>query len=333
MFHDIVPELPEVQTVVSDLNRKIVGDTITGFWSDWPKAIKNKTLADFKKEIKNRKILGVKRIGKNIFIDLSGGKTLYIHLKMTGHLLVKSKVESLKPARNASPASNASRSDADWHIEAGGSKVNFFNDKVNQYIHHVWYLKNDKNHLTPTLSSKRRGGNKGKTLEFSDVRKFAKIVLDDTRKISQLPEIKKLGIDALDSRLTLKKFQEILSAKSGKKIGLLLMEQELISGIGNIYRSEILFEAGLLPTKMVKDLKEPEWRKLYSSMKKVLGKAIKMRGTSDRDYRDTAGAPGSFQKVLQVYKRNERKCFGCGIMIKRQMLGQRSLFFCPKCQK
>jgi len=170
-------------------------------------------------------------------------------------------------------------------------------------------------------------------LEFSDVRKFAKIVLDDTQKISQLPEIKKLGIDALDPQLTLKKFREILGKKKNKAIGLVLMEQELISGIGNIYRSEILFETGLLPTKMVKDLKESEWWRLYVSMKKVLRKAIKMRGTSDSDYRDTAGAPGSFQKVLQVYKRNGKKCFGCGIMIKRQMLGQRSLFFCPQCQK
>ena len=85
-----MPELPEVQTIISDLNRKIVGDTITDFWSDWPKAIKNKSLAAFEKEIIGRKILGARRIGKNIFIDLSGGKTLYIHLKMTGHLLVKS---------------------------------------------------------------------------------------------------------------------------------------------------------------------------------------------------------------------------------------------------
>ena len=84
-----MPELPEVQTVVNDLNEKIKDATIVSFWSDWPKAIKNKTLANFKKEIRDRKILGARKIGKNIFIDLSGKKTLYIHLKMTGHLLVK----------------------------------------------------------------------------------------------------------------------------------------------------------------------------------------------------------------------------------------------------
>jgi formamidopyrimidine-DNA glycosylase len=297
MFHDVVPELPEVQTVVTDLNQKIKGDTITDFWSDWPKAIKNLSLGKFKKLIKNRKILEARRIGKNIFIDLSGGKTLYIHLKMTGHLLVK-------PAK--------------WNMEHKTWNKSYFDDKVNQYIHHRWELKDRKGKI--------------KKLEFSDMRKFAKIVLDDTQKISQLPEIKKLGLDAMSPQLTLKKFKEILSRKRNKSIGLVLMEQELISGIGNIYRSEILFEAGLIPTKMVKELKGEEWRKLYISMQKVLKKAIKLRGTSQSDYRDTSGAPGNFQKVLQVYKRAGEKCFRCGIMVKRQILGQRSVFFCPKCQ-
>ena len=84
-----MPELPEVQTVVNDLNEKIKGDVVVSFWSEWPKAIKNKTLKNFQKEIVGRQIFGVRRIGKNMFVDLSGGKTLYIHLKMTGHLLVK----------------------------------------------------------------------------------------------------------------------------------------------------------------------------------------------------------------------------------------------------
>ena len=115
-----MPELPEVQTVVNDLNKKIIGYEVADFWSDWPKAIKNKGLADFQKEIRGRKILDTRRIGKNIFIDLSGEKTLYIHLKMTGHLLVKRQnVKTLKRPTG----------------------VTYFLDKVNQYIHHIWTLK------------------------------------------------------------------------------------------------------------------------------------------------------------------------------------------------
>jgi len=285
-----MPELPEVQTIITDLNRKIKGDTVTDFWSDWPKAIKGKSLKTFKKEIKGRKILGARRIGKNIFIDLSGGKTLYIHLKMTGHLLVKTKDQRLK------------------------TKENYFNDKVNSYVHHIWYL------------------GKNKTMEFSDVRKFAKIVLDDTEKINNLPEIKKLGVDAMSREFTLKKIEEILERRKNKSIGLVLMEQELISGVGNIYRSEILFEAGVMPTRIIKTLKASEIKKIYQAIKKVLKKAIKLRGTSDSDYRDTAGAPGNFQKALRVYRRAGKKCGKCDTIIKRSTLGQRSIFFCSKCQ-
>lgn len=298
-FKKFMPELPEVQTIVSDLNKKIVGYTIVDFWSDWPKAIKNKKLSNFKKEIRDRKILNVRRIGKNIFIDLSGEKTLYIHLKMTGHLLVKSQ-KSTK------------------------SKVlkNYFDDKVNSYVHHIWKLEKNKIKIN---------------LEFSDMRKFAKIVLDDTKKIGELKEIKKLGMDIMDKKFTLQKFEELLKGKSAswrnRSIGLALMEQELISGIGNIYRSEILYEAKILPQRKVESLSKNERIKIYDTILIVLKKAIKLRGTSDSDYRDTNGVPGNFQKVLKVYRKTGKKCQKCATIIKKSTLGQRSVFYCPKCQK
>ncbi len=286
-----MPELPEVQTVVSDLNKKIKGDTIVSFWSEWLKAIKPASSADeFSKKIQNRKIIGARRIGKNIFIDLSGGKTLYIHLKMTGHLLIKSKSYKLKAK-------------------------SYFEDRVNQYIRHKFFLKS------------------GRTLEFSDLRKFGKIVLDDTEKINNLKEIKALGIDALDPKFTFKKFQEILEKKPKVKIGIILMDQNLISGIGNIYRSEILFDAKVLPERTVKSISKKDLEKIYKATIKILKKAVKMRGTSDSDYRDTSGAPGNFQKVLMVYNKEKQKCKKCGTIIKRETLGQRSVFICKKCQK
>lgn len=285
-----MPELPEVQTVVSDLNKKIVGDKITDFWSDHKKAVKN-NFNDFVKEIKGKKILKARRIGKNILIDLSGEKTLYIHLKMTGHLLVKNEKLKVKSTKD------------------------YFDDRVNQYIRHIFYL------------------GKNKTLEFSDLRKFGKILLAGTDKIGELNEIKNLGIDVMDDRFTLKKFQEILEKKNNKKIRDILMDQNIVSGIGNIYASEILFEAGILPTRSVKDLKNEEVILIYKSIRSVLKKAIKLRGTSDSDYRDTSGAPGMFQKVLKVYQKDGAKCSGCGTIIKRIKIGQRSAFYCTKCQK
>lgn len=310
-----MPELPEVQTVVDDLNKKIKGHIVVDFWSDWPKAIKGKSLKEFQKEIKGRKILGARRIGKNIFIDLSGGpqnnsrgkKTLYIHLKMTGHLLVKPRFH-LPAFGHPLPKGE------------GDNKNDYFQDKVNQYIHHIWTLR--------TVDREPRT----KTLEFSDVRKFAKIVLDDTEKINDLPEIKKLGVDAMSPEFTLAKFQEILNRRKNKAIGLVLMEQEMIAGIGNIYRSEILYAAGILPTRKIQDLTKKEIAGVYKNIQKVLEKAIKYRGTSDSDYRDTDGAPGGFQKIMKVYRQAGKKCPKCDTIIKRMTLGQRSVFYCPKCQ-
>jgi len=302
-----MPELPEVQTVVSDLNKKIKGDKIVGFWSDLPKSIKNISLEKFTKEIKGRKILGARRIGKNMFIDLLDGKTLYIHLKMTGHLLIKSEIRNTK---------------FETIVNSKNKKLqtkNYFSDRVNQYIHHSWTLKTTNQKL--------------KTVEFSDVRKFAKIVLVDTDKVLDLPEIKKLGIDAMDPKFNLKKFEEILAKRENKPIGIILMEQELIAGIGNIYRSEILFDAGVDPFKKSGKLSKEEIKKIFNSTKKILKKAILMRGTSDSDYRDTAGAPGNFHKVLKVYRKDKQKCQKCATILVRKKMAQRSVFLCPKCQK
>lgn len=286
-----MPELPEVQTIVTDLNKKIKGDTITDFWSDHKKAIKNK-FDDFVRGIKGRKILGTERIGKNIFINLSGNKTLYIHLKMTGHLLIKRKEAKDKK-----------------------QKSDHFNDRVNQYVHHIFYL------------------GKNKKMEFSDLRKFAKIVLADTDKINSLKEIESLGIDVMSEKFTLKKFQEVIEKKKNKKIRDILMEQNILAGIGNIYASEILFEARIYPERKVSSLGDKEVKNIFEAIKNILKKAIKMRGTSDSDYRDTSGAPGGFQKVLKVYRKAGEKCPSCDTMIKRIKIGQRSAFVCPKCQK
>jgi len=286
-----MPELPEVQTIISDLNEKIKGDTITDFWSDWEKSIKL-PIEEFVRVIKGKKILDASRVGKNIFINLSGGKTIYLHLKMTGHLLVKEKGKRKKEK----------------------DEKDYFSEKVNQYIHHIFYLKS------------------GRTMEFSDLRKFGKIILADTDKISEIKEIRDLGVDAMEKGFTQNKLDEILGGRK-TKIKQLLMDQSKIAGIGNIYISEILFEAGILPTRPADSISGQERKKLYTAIKNTLKKAIKLRGTSDSDYRDTSGAPGSFQKVLKVYRRTGKRCPGCGTIIQREKIGQRGTFFCSKCQK
>lgn len=194
------------------------------------------------------------------------------------------------------------------------NEKDYFNEKVNQYIHHIFYLKS------------------GGTLEFSDLRKFGKIILSDTNEVGNIEEIKSLGVDAMSREFTLEKLNDILNEKK-TKIKLLLMDQSKVAGIGNIYASEILYEAGILPTRPADKISREERKKLFSAIKKVLEYGIKLRGTSDSDYRDTAGAPGLFQDVLKVYRRAGKTCPKCGTIVQRIKLGQRGTFFCPVCQK
>ncbi|MFZ2225859.1 MAG: bifunctional DNA-formamidopyrimidine glycosylase/DNA-(apurinic or apyrimidinic site) lyase [Candidatus Moraniibacteriota bacterium] len=301
-----MPELPEVETIVTDLNKKIKGLNIEKFWSDFPSAIKGATLLQFQREMKSKKILSAQRVGKNIFLNLSGGKSLHIHLRMTGHLLIK------KPAyAKALTGKQATRNKKQTMQNA-----NFFNDKVNQYIHHIWHL------------------NKSKTLEFSDLRKFATILLLETKALEKYLVEKKIGIDAMSEKFTLAKFNELLNAKPKMLIGIFLLDQSIISGIGNIYRSEILFSAGVLPERKNESLKKDERKKTFLATKRILKLAIKMRGTSDSDYRDSDGAPGHFQELLKVYRRDKLPCpASCGGKILRKKMAQRSVFFCEKCQK
>ena len=138
----------------------------------------------------------------------------------------------------------------------------------------------------------------------------------------------------MDANFNLAKFNQLLDAKPKMLIGIFLLDQSIISGIGNIYRSEILFSAGILPERKNESLKKDERKKIFLATKRILKLAIKMRGTSDSDYRDSDGAPGHFQKILKVYRKDKLPCSAkCGEKILRKKMAQRSVFFCEKCQK
>lgn len=283
-----MPELPEVQTVVTQLERKIVGKTIKSFWSDWKKKIQP-SFAVFVKQAQGASVLGTRRFGKHIVIDLDNGYSVVAHLKMTGHFLVKDKRNRFSKA--------------------------FVDDSKNGYIHHIFIFSD------------------GSSLEFSDMRKFGWLRTVKTGEVETLSSIASLGVDALSPKLTQKHFQGLLLEKKKRPIGAVLLEQNLIAGIGNIYRSEALFLAGVLPTRHIETLSKNEWLEILPAIKKVLRKAVKLRGTSDGDFRDTDGLEGRFQRALYVYGRTGESCKKCGTIIVRKKIGQRSIFYCPRCQK
>lgn len=288
-----------METIVKDLRKKIIGRKIISVWFDAPKLIKKPKPADFEKEIKGLKIEGVRRRAKNILIFLSQNKILLVHQKMTGHLLYGK--WAIKKIRNQKSETRS--------LIAGAMR-----EKVNDYIHIVFYLDN------------------GWQLALSDLRKFAKVVLGSKEEIENLKELKSLGPEPLEENFDFKKFQEAMQKKNGK-IKQVLMDQNVISGIGNIYSDEILWTARVHPFKPTSRLSERELKKIFQATKKILKEALNLRGISISDFRDPEGKKGHYAEHRRVYQREGEKCPRCGGIIKRVKIGGRSAHFCPKCQK
>ena len=289
-----MPELPEVTTTVNGLRKTIVGRTIRSVWSDFKKQIKT-PFRQFQKGLVGRKIIGVDRRGKNILIHLSKNKTLLIHMKLTGHLMVGKyrQVSNKWQAREAGPLRD---------------------DPYNRFVH-----------LVVTLDG-------GKHLVFSDLRKFGKIKLLNSDELENSEDLKNIGPDALE--VNLKQFKEILARRPKGKIKQILMDQNLIAGIGNIYSDEALWRAGIHPRSRPGKLSNAQTSKLFKARRTVLTAGIKFSGDSDFNYRDVKGEKGKYQFHHQAYGREGKKCSRRdGGIIKRLKLGGRSAHFCPKHQK
>ncbi len=285
-----MPELPEVQTIVTDLKKVLPGLKITDFWTDIP------SFRKIEKEVVGKKILKLERRGKNILIVLSDNKTLVIHQRMTGHFLCgKWELQG-----------------KEWKSLISGPLLE---DPQNRFIHLIFGLSN------------------GKQLALSDLRKFAKALIWPADKTDQLPEIAKLGPEPLESSFSFGKFREIMKKKSGK-IKVVLMNQEVISGIGNIYSDEILWEAGVHPLARAEKLDDNDLKKIFNAIKKVLNKAIKAKGDSMSDYRRPSGEKGHYQEIQNAYHMIGQKCRkNDGGIIKRIKISGRSAHFCPIHQK
>lgn len=294
----IMPELPEVQTTVNELNQKVRNRTFVNVWTDSPKQIKKpRNFSQFKKELLNKKIIKVRRRAKNILFDLTDKRTLLIHQKLTGHLLYGKWMRDKKT----------------WKPSEKGD----IDDPLNRFLHLLFFLDN------------------GKQLALSDLRKFAKVELWDNISLAESKEMKNLGCEPLDTDFTFRKFKECLLKGSGR-IKQILMNQSIIAGIGNIYSDEILWRAKVHPCKRLVTLNEKELKAIYNSIKIILTNAIKYRGTTIasnvEEYRDVSGRRGNYQNRLKVYRREKQECSICGGKVERMKVGARSWHYCPKCQ-
>lgn len=171
--------------------------------------------------------------------------------------------------------------------------------------------------------------NKGATLYYNDIRQFGWIKIIKTDDLNKLPFFKELGPEFFKD-LDLPKFEKIISSAK-KPIKPLLMEQKIMSGVGNIYANDALFDAGIDPRRPASSLSEEEIKKLFASIEKVLKKGLEVGGSSEWQYVNALGQEGGYQKIFMVY--NKKKCQRCGGEITKIKLGGRGTYFCPKCQE
>lgn len=175
----------------------------------------------------------------------------------------------------------------------------------------------------------------GKHLVLSDMRRFAKVTIFETDELAETPHLSSLGPEPLEKRFTLETFQTQLLKRPKAKIKTALMDQSLISGIGNIYSDEILWRASVHPNSAVSKIPIENFKLMFKAMKEVLRKGIDMGGDSMSDYRNIEGEKGKFQEHHRAYRRKGLKCEkkGCKGRIERIVVGTRSAHFCPVHQK
>jgi formamidopyrimidine-DNA glycosylase len=312
-----MPELPEVQTTVNGLNRRVRDLKIIDVWTDYNSAFQmgKDSVKDpsyfkyFKKKIVGKKVKSARRLAKNVLIDLDSGDVILVHMKMTGHLMYGRYIFDKK--------------NNSWTPSMGESDA--LRDPFNRFVRLVFTFSN------------------GKNLVLSDMRKFAKITLVPKNHLKENLEksvhLSNIGPDPLEKNFIISIFKERLSRKPNGRIKTVLMDQSIIAGVGNIYSDEALWRASLNPEERIKNIPNNFLKKLYSDLKIVLKKGIDFGGDSMSDYRNIDGKKGKFQGQHRAYRKTGERCSlikngeRCKGIITRKIVGGRSAHFCSVHQK
>lgn len=280
-----MPELPEVETVCRGLAKVLPGHVIKVVQQN--RAALRVPFPAKLKGIVGSKIAAVDRRAKYILFRLDCGRTLIVHLGMSGRLTVRE--------------------------------------------HGKKYVPEKHDHMLLFMDD-------GTLAVFNDPRRFGLVALADTDGLERHRLFAHLGPEPLEKKFTA---GYLAGRLKGRKVAIKLavMDQRLVVGVGNIYASEALFEAGIDPRRLAKSLTLPETKKLVAAIGKVLKAAIRAGGSSLRDYVQTDGGPGYFQHHWAVYGKAGQKCRGCTCDIRktggvrRVTQGGRSTFYCPAEQR
>ncbi len=298
-----MPELPEVENLRMGLEKAIVGQKVLKVEVRKPKLVSgngtlrtasSKKVREFEQDIKGEKFIAVERRAKNLIFKLSHDKIIIAHLKMTGQFVFKPK--SGKQVLGGHP------------IEISESKL------PNKHTHIIFTLENGM-------------------LYYNDTRMFGYVLYYPSRDAFEKENhFKSYGKEPLDTSFTVKYFTETLKNKKGK-IKTVLLNQDVVTGVGNIYADESLFEAGIIPTRNASTLTKNEIEKLHKAIIRILKKAIEVGGSSVATYRLLDNSQGNYAREHKVYGKAGKPCVKCGKLLSKILVQNRTTIFCPKCQK
>ncbi len=297
MYPDSVPELPEVETIVRGLARRVIGDTITSVWiGSRPQPLKSPA-AEIVRTLEGSRILSVHRAGKHIVFELA---------RDAGAGRPRNRRRGAGATRHAAAGSEGES--AQWVVHLGMTGRMVVCEPAAEIAKHT--------HLIATLAS-------GRELRFIDPRMFGKLSVHSSA-------FDPGGVEPLE--VSEDRFVALFHGRK-TPIKSALLNQKLVRGVGNIYADESLFRAGIRPRRRATAITRQQLGKLYASVREVLREAIALGGSSISDYVDADGEEGFFQLQHRVYGREGEPCLTCGTLIRRVVLIGRSSHYCSKCQK
>jgi len=296
-----MPELPEVETIARGLAKRVTGDAIESVWlGSKPQPLKS-SAREIVQTLENKQITDVRRVGKHIVFDLREVEALP---QAAGR-----KKGSRGRGKTPSPheRDQSKKSNAQWIVHLGMTGRMLVCEPDAEVAKHT--------HAIARLKS-------GRELRFVDPRRFG--------RLSVATGFAARGDEPLKVEL-----ERFVSLFRGRKtpIKSALLNQKLLSGVGNIYADESLFRACIRPRRRAASLSRDELRRLYSSLREVLKEAIALGGSSVSDYVGADGEEGFFQLQHRVYGREGEPCLVCKSPIKRIVIAGRSSHYCPKCQR
>jgi formamidopyrimidine-DNA glycosylase len=287
-----VPELPEVETVVRQLEPEVEGRRIEQLEVldlRWSRPVPPAQLGE---AVGGSTIERLGRRGKYILMHLDGERTLVMHLRMTGNLILREGEEMLDPSEGRRLYENE-RSTEERHLRAR-------------------FVLDD-----------------GRELWFTDPRRFGEAFLIEDDRLEE--RFAKLGVEPFSPEFTPKALGEMAAGRKAP-LKSFLLDQSGVAGVGNIYADEALFRAELHPLSPAGSMKPEHLEALRDAVVAALEAGIDAGGSSIDDYRDARGEKGTMQNEFLVHTREGEECLRCGSTIVRILVGGRSTYFCPACQ-